>query len=341
MKKYFAFASSQAEELWTRIDNWFPEGKWTTVKLPGALAKAWRTKFDALLAAAADFKGDTTYNKDAAKAARDDIVDKLRKWSKPDGLAPQDIATALANCMGRLMDALPDLGQLSKSKMLRPGVKDAIESFADSSTTILKNVAVGLESRARQSSGDPDLSWQGYAETMALMRFRDTALTMKKWTGDLPDDLRIADGVDSMQYFTFIAGNITGVDNASPVKVEELASNLGQLSDFDEGMSDASSRTRMLKALSATGGLLEQLGSTLVSDSAATDRKQKTAWETMVYLDCLNDVFGVQRTGTQTIPFGKRFSDETAQDFQQAASTALDEIDRQEWKERWKPRDTK
>jgi len=175
---------------------------------------------------------------------------------------------------------------------------------------------------------------------MALIKFRDTALTMKKWTGgDLPDGLRVADGVDSMKYFMYIAGNITDVDEASPVKVNALAFSLHQLSVFDERMSDASSRATMLKALSAAGGLLEHLGSTLVSDSVATDLRQKTTWETMVYLDCLDDVFGVQRTGTQTI--GKGFSDETAQDFQQAASTALDEIDRQEWKERWEPRDAK
>jgi hypothetical protein len=54
------------------------------------------------------------------------------------------------------------------------------------------------------------------ADTLALMKFRDTALTMKQWTGDLPTALRLAADEAPGKYFKYMADNIPGVADRSP-----------------------------------------------------------------------------------------------------------------------------
>jgi hypothetical protein len=99
-------------------------------------------------------------------------------------------------------------------------------------------------------------------------------------------------------------------------------------------MKDPTQGATKLAQLTKATGMLETLGSRLVSGKAGADERKNTAWETMVYLDCLNDVFGVRRSGDQKVGYAK-LDARKGQQFEELAETTVREIDRNKLKERW------
>jgi hypothetical protein len=85
---------------------------------------------------------------------------------------------------------------------------------------------------------------------------------------------------------------------------------------------------------------LERLGSTLASGEVKADNKQKTAWEAMVFMEGLNDVFGEKRAGGGP---GYRqpdhpFDYKQIEKFKELAKTAVEEVEREKREERWERR---
>jgi hypothetical protein len=338
---YFDFTSQPARDFWRVTSGLFPKGKWTDPRgIESGYADWWSKAFEDLLKAANNFRDAPVlglrYDERGAQTAKEEILTLLKLWSDPNGVVSrQNIVGALKNEISSLLRALPDLDRLAALPNLREGVAEAIESFNNHSFTTLKYLAGGLESEARRQSADPAANWQTDGNTLSLLKFKEVAETISDGIGRLPDELRMYGADTPHLYFDFMIGNLRDLDRASPVPSTLLKETVAKLGGFDNDIKTPTDRVKALLTVDAATGMLEMMGSKLVSgEPAVADDRTKTACETMAWLESLSDFLGEGRAGNKT-HFGKGPSEREQREFEALAKFGLERIDRTRWEERW------
>jgi hypothetical protein len=343
---YLDFRSTIAETLWKQIDEWFPKGKWgdpPEIKRgeENKVYKWWREAYDDLLKTSKNFEGIQRYNERATKTPLDELRWKLSFLPTIDNDATRraNMVHALQNDFKDLIGALPDLNKLRESANLRKGLAEAIETFTDRTVSALKHTAVLAENDARRESKDNSANWQKFVDTLIFLKFMERSDTIRDWTGRLPTDLRMKDNESPEKYFELATKEIPDIAKEAG-KLEDLKNTLSKLTNFQKEMESPGNRLEQLKWLNASTVLLERLGSTLASGEVKADDKQKTAWEAMVFMEGLNDVFGEKRAGGGP---GYRqpdhpFDYKQIEKFKELAKTAVEEVERDKRKERWERR---
>jgi hypothetical protein len=334
----FDFQSDYASRVWKTIDVMFPKGKWA--EPTDDLAAWWKDACEGLL------KKVSSANQNKLEAAKIEtgIMEKMDWWSKGTQTR-KDIVGALQNDFSRLVQALP-LGDLDK---------ESVQRFTDCSFTLLKHLAVGVEADERCNSRNEkneDAKKQAYLDTLVLMKFNDRAATIKGWTGRLSKDLRFhasdqskggpGGTTEASNYFQKMAEYFKDAPSGNssqrlPVQVADLQGNASFLAVFNPTMIEkfphAIPEKVALKELGNASKLLERLGTSLLNNTVTPDVKQRTAMETMAYLEALNRVvFGEEpEPDTEAKLSGKALQDK----FKEEAAVAVKNIERDRREERW------
>jgi hypothetical protein len=321
------FKSPPASVFWQQIDALFPTyGKWVDPQVDFA---AWWSEAYKNLRERNDFTTSEAdkraFNLKEADKYSKTIVGNLQLRSKP-GANLRDIAGALYNDMNRLKDVLPFVSlQTSRIRTVKGG-----DAFLDCSFTILKHVVSAVENNARRQSQDSGVNWQDPSQTVALLRFMDTSSQIKRWTGELPDTLRINANDQPPAYFIFLSTMMTAdkVDDVSPVKLYDLQDNITKLASIDYALQNVLEQKKLVTAVVDATSLLQKLGSALVLTPPRDQdpNKYKMCLEAMSYVEALSGCPGFDQKSPGVQHRGSPSQDQE-QKFKASGGAAVEQVE--------------